>query len=183
VNARTAPLLLAVGVVLGSAFTLYAGVPAAAVAGWAVAFVAAASLAKLADDGVSRGGGVARDSFRLAQTGSALGVAAAALLTGGVDHPAVVLLGVLVTGLVLRGGAAGLAATVPDAWRAAAGGRISRFAVAGVTVLGLAVVLELAGTGPSWTPDVAMVLRGVVIAAAVWLAAFAVASRDALATA
>jgi hypothetical protein len=178
-NSRTAPLLLAVGVVLGSAFTLYAGVPAVALAGWACALVAAGVLAKAADDGTSRSGGVARDSFRLAQTGSVLGVGTSALLIGGVDHPAVIVLGVVAIGLVLRAGATGIAAAAAEEWRSAAGGRIARFSLAAVLVLGIAVVLDLAGTGPSWTPDAARILRGVVMAAALWLAAFAVASRDA----
>ena len=180
-NARTAPLLLAVGVVLGSAFTLYAGVPAAALAGWAVATVAASVLAKAADDGVSRGGGAARDGFRLAQTGAVLGVAAAALLVGGVDHPAVVVLGVVAVGMVLRGAASGVSSAAVEEWRAAAGGRIARFSLAVVALLALAVVLDLAGTGPAWTPDVALVLRGIAMAAVAWLAAYCLAGRDAVA--
>jgi hypothetical protein len=178
VNARAAVLLLAIGALLGSAFTLYAGVPAAALGGWALAFVAAAGLAKAANEAVIRGDGVARDSFRLAQTGSALGVGTSALLIGGVDHAAVLVLGVVAIGVVLRGGAAGLGAAAPEAWRAAAGARLSRFSVVVIAVLALAMTLDLAGTGPSWTPDVVLVLRGVVLATAVWLAAFALASRD-----
>ncbi|GGO92279.1 hypothetical protein GCM10011584_28310 [Nocardioides phosphati] len=181
-NPRTAPLLLAVGVVLGSAFTLYADLPAAALAGWVVALVGVAWLAKAADDEVVRGDGVTRDSFRLARTGAVLGVAASALRIGGVDDAAFVVLGILATGLVLRGSAAAIAAAVPEEWRSAAGTRIARFAIAGVAVLCVAAALELAGTGPSWTSEVALVLRGVVMAAVVWLAAYAVASREALAT-
>lgn len=179
-NTRTASLLLAAGVLLGSAFTLYAGVPSVALAGWALALLGAGALAKAADGGTASGEAVARDSFRLAQTGAVLGVGASALLVGGIDHPATVVLGVVAIGLVLHGGASAVAAAAPEAWRSSAGVRISRFSVAGVVVLGLAVVLDLAGTGPSWTPDVALVLRGVVIAAAVWLAAYCVASRDAI---
>ncbi len=178
-NARTAPLLLAVGVVLGSAFTLYAGVPAAALAGWAVVAVAASVLAKAADDGVSRGGGAARDGFRLAQTGAVLGVAAGALLVGGVDHPAVIVLGVVALGVVLRGVASGLSSAASEQWRAAAGARIARLSGAVVALLALAVVLDLAGTGPAWTTDVALVLRGFVMAVAVWLAAYVLASGPA----
>jgi hypothetical protein len=180
VNPRTAPLLLAAGVVLGSAFTLYAGVPAAALGGWLLVLAGAMALAKAADDGTTGGGGEARDGFRLAETGSVLGVGTSALLIGGVDHPSLVALGVVATGLALRGGAAALASAVPEAWRSAAGARISRFALAAVLLLGLAVVLDLAGSGPSWTPDLALVLRGVVMAAAVWLAAYAVAARTTL---
>lgn len=181
-NPRTAPLLLAVGVVLGSAFTLYAGVPATALGGWLLVLAGATVLAKAADEGLTGGGAEARDGFRLAQTGSVLGGATSALLIGGVDHPSFAVLGVVATGLVLRGAAAGLAAATPEAWRSAAGSRISRFALVAVLLLGLAAVLDLAGSGPSWTPDVAFVLRGVVMAAAAWLAAYAVASRTTLQT-
>lgn len=178
-NARTAPLLLAAGLLLGSAFTLYAGFPAAALAGWALDVVAAAALAKASDDGQTRGGGEARDGFRLARTGSVLGVAASALLLGGIDHPAVVVLQVAALGLVLRGASSGTAAAAAEEWRRAAGGRIARCSVAVVLVLGLAVVLDLAGTGPTWTADVLAVLRGASLAVTVWLAAYVVAARTA----
>lgn len=178
-SARAALLVLAVGVLAATGFTVYAVLPESALAGWVVALIGASVLAKTSD-GPSAREGAARDGFRVAQTGAVAGIGASALVIAGVGHPALVLLGVVAVALTLRGSASGLTSAVPEGWRADAGARLSRFALTVVLLLAFVVVLDLAETGPSWTPDVAAVLRGVVMVAALWFAAYAVAARDAV---
>lgn len=170
-NPRTAPLLLAVGVVLGSAFSLYAGSPAAALAGWALALLGTTVLVK------------EETAFSVARNGVIFCVAAEVATLAGFAQEAATwirLVGIL---LLLTGAASAYRTTFSTGFRADAAGRINTLAYLAVLPLALARTMVEAKIGPGWVPTAADVFTALTMVTAAWLAAYAAASREALQTA
>lgn len=167
-NTRIASLALALGVVVGSAFGLYDAVPAAALAGWALAAVALTGLQK------------AEESFFVARNGAVFcvvaEVAALASIAEGTT-PWVRYVGLLT---LLAGAAAAYRKVLPETFRDAAAGRLGTAAYATVIPLALAAGLVEAGSGPAWTGTVVDILRAAVLVLVAWFAAFAACARDAV---
>ncbi|MDO7867770.1 hypothetical protein [Nocardioides jiangxiensis] len=179
-TARTALVLLAVGALVGASCGLYA-VPAVALAGAAVCAVACTVLARDTDGRRAADGVVATDAFNVARMGAVLGVAGTAMALAGVGSSTVLgSLGVVAVLLVVRSGATGLHAALPEGWRSAAASRIARTAFVVVPLLGLVLALDTSGSGPAWTGSLVDPARVATLVVVAWFAAFCVASRDAV---
>lgn len=168
---RLASLLLATGTLAGVALSLYADLPAAALAAWVLATVGTIGLTKV------------EESFSVARNGAILCIAAeAALLADVVEDAAtwVRFVGVL---LLLTGAAAAFRTSFQEGFRADAAERVSSLAYLTVIPLALLTGLIEAQIGPAWVLTTADVFAAATTVAALWFAAFCVAQRDALVTA
>lgn len=169
-NARTGSLLLAVGTLAGVALSLYADVPAAALAAWALALAGAVGLTSATEE-----------SFVVARNGAIMcAVAEAAVLAGSFEQAAIWIrfAGIVV---LLAGAASAYRAAAGDGFRADAAGRIGTLTYLTVIPLALTTALLEADAGPDWTPTAARVLEIATMVTAAWLAAYAVANRDVVA--
>lgn len=158
---RAGSALLAVGSLAGVSLSLYANVPAAALAAWTLALVGAVTLTK------------AEESFFVARNGAIMcGVAELVVLAGFAEDTAtwIRFAGIVV---LLTGAASAYRTAAGEGFRADAAGRIGALTYLTVIPLALATTLVEAGVGPDWIPMAARVLGVATIVTTGWFAAYA----------